>query len=375
MLLGLIMKLLYIQDILEFGGINRISSVKQNYLINKNYEIINLCMADKKNNISDYKYDDKIKFKSLYTSDFDRFLSIPIIGRLIRFIYYRFNFLKILLQINPDIIITTRDYIEPLTIILLTFWKKRILEFHGSLTLSEIENVSLNRRLRYLIKYRFYNLVTLTYEDKKIRESNFGGKYYVIPNPNYFIPDKLSNLKEKNVVSIGRYNFQKGYDLLIPKWKKVSELYPSWKLNIYGKGEQRDFLHQLICDNKLENQVILCGPTNDLNTVFHKSSIFVMSSRFEGFPLVIPESMSYGVPCVSLKCPAGPSEIISDGEDGFLAENSDFDDLINKVILLIKDESVRIKMGKKASENIKRYSIENIMTMWEELFYKIRNGK
>jgi glycosyltransferase involved in cell wall biosynthesis len=112
----------------------------------------------------------------------------------------------------------------------------------------------------------------------------------------------------------------------------------------------------------------LIGATKNIAEEFSKSSIFVLSSRFEGFGLVLAEAMSCGLPCVSFDCPFGPRDIITDGEDGFLVENGNIEALSKSIEQLIADENLRKSMGEKAIINVARYDSSNIMNRWEKLF-------
>ena len=97
-----------------------------------------------------------------------------------------------------------------------------------------------------------------------------------------------------------------------------------------------------------------------------------MSSRYEGFPMVLPEAMACGVPCVSFDAPCGPAEIISDGEDGFITPVGDVQGLAEKLSLLMSDDDLRIKMGKNARRNVMRYSVDRIMKQWVDLFEALK---
>ncbi|MEG1616804.1 MAG: glycosyltransferase family 4 protein [Bacteroidales bacterium] len=363
------MKILYIQDWFAFGGINRVTSCKENYLISKGFEVHNLCMDDRPNAISDYFYDPEIIMHSLYKDDFDQYLKIPLLGRIIRFILFRYKFISVIKSIKPDLIVTVRDYIEPLTVILFTRKIPRILEFHCVL-LDRISPIySFREWCRLNFKYPFYTLVSLTQRDREKREKILRQPIYVIPNPIY-LKSECSNLEDKIVISLGRFHPQKGYDLLIPAWIKVAKKHPDWQLYIYGKGDEKEKYRRLIQQNNLSDQVFLKDPVENVSEVLLKSSIYVMSSRYEGFGLVLSEAMQCGVPCVSVDCEAGPSEIIKDGIDGFVVPTLDMDLLTDRICKLIQDDELRKKMGRNASFNIQRYKIDDVMKTWIDLFNK-----
>ncbi len=148
-----------------------------------------------------------------------------------------------------------------------------------------------------------------------------------------------------------------------------------WKLDIFGEGEDYDFLQQLILSKKLEHAITINPPTENIILEYLNSSVYVMSSRYEGFGMVLVEAMSCGLPCISFDCPDGPAEIIQNNEDGVIVENGNISLLAEKIKLLIHDEKFRIKIGKKAKENVKRFSPNIIMKEWNNLFQQLTSNQ
>lgn len=175
-------------------------------------------------------------------------------------------------------------------------------------------------------------------------------------------------LKAKRVVTIGRYAYQKGYDLLLQAWAEVEKHYPDWSLDIYGMGDQTSY-RQLMSDLGIDaRRCRLNGPVEDVVKTYTDSSVFVLSSRFEGFGLVLVEAMACGLPVVSFDCPAGPDEIITDGVDGLLVPSGDVHSLAGKLMTLMSDEDLRKRLGQQARQSARRYEMAAIATQWKDLF-------
>lgn len=207
--------------------------------------------------------------------------------------------------------------------------------------------------------------VVLTNEDAR----NWIGfdNVIVIPNPIAHFPSVISNCTSKHAIAVGRYTWQKGFDLLIDSWKYVHSKHPEWVLDIYGPGNSEAYQKQVEYEG-LETVVKCHKADSDIYGRYAESSIFILSSRYEGFGLVIVEAMATGLPVVSFRCPCGPEDIISDGVNGILVENGNTIKLAESICSLIEDEQVRKTMGLRGVENAKRFREDSIMQKWIELF-------
>ncbi len=196
----------------------------------------------------------------------------------------------------------------------------------------------------------------------------------MIYNPVSFESVDKAVLDQKKVLAIGRFAYQKGFDILINLWKNVDVKHPDWTLDIYGDGADKEKYSHLIAQLGLQDKVTLFPATSQVRETMLKYSILCFPSRYEGFGLVLAEAMECGLPCVAFDCPSGPAEIIRDGEDGFLVNLGDGDAYINRVNRLIENPQLRKDMGKLAYSNIKRFSLDNIMSQWVALFENLLNN-
>jgi glycosyltransferase involved in cell wall biosynthesis len=209
------------------------------------------------------------------------------------------------------------------------------------------------------------------------------------------IPDPITILREKGtvnserfaaagkrgvgvnrVVTIGRYAYQKGYDLLLQAWAELSRIRElenseEWTLDIFGQGDQADYRQLMTYLGIDTNRCHLNGPVEDVVKVYQNSSIFVLSSRFEGFGMVLVEAMACGLPVVSFDCPAGPDEIITDGVDGLLVPSGDVHALAEKLMVLMSDENLRRRLGQQARQTAQRYDMTVLVNQWTALFEKV----
>jgi glycosyltransferase involved in cell wall biosynthesis len=167
-------------------------------------------------------------------------------------------------------------------------------------------------------------------------------------------------------VAAGRLTNQKGFDRLIPAFAQVAREHPDWTLRIYGSGPHRARLQRSILERGLYNNVRLMGRANNMGEEFAKASIYVMSSRFEGFPMVLLEAMSKGLAVVTFDCPRGPSDLITPGEDGLLVPNGDIDGLAQGLLHLVEDEERRRSLGAAAVRTAGRYDAESVGRQWDD---------
>ncbi|MGL5153027.1 MAG: glycosyltransferase family 4 protein [Clostridium sp.] len=217
-------------------------------------------------------------------------------------------------------------------------------------------------------------LATLTNDDTEDYKKLFQDtdlKIVKLTNSLPIFEGRKSTLDNKTIIAAGRLVPQKGFDMLIEACEEIVEKAPDWRIKIFGSGPDKQMLTEMIQEKRLYNNVILMGPTQDMEEELCKSSIYALSSRFEGFGMVIIEAMQCGVPVVSFDCPKGPSEIIENNVDGILVENGDVKGFSKGLLELINNDEKRKSMGEKGLENVARYSIEEIGKLWIDLLNEI----
>ena len=193
----------------------------------------------------------------------------------------------------------------------------------------------------------------------------------IIPNSMPFFPEQASSCENKQVIFVGRFSEQKGLNYLMKTWEGVYKKHKDWTLHMYGEGEQKAILLNLIEEAGLTDAVVVHEPTRQIMEKYQESSIFLLTSRFEGLPMVLIEAQACGLPIVSFNCPWGPADIIKNGEDGFLVEYLNTDEATEKVCLLIEDTELRKRMGKQARINVQRYRRDRVMKQWTDLFTQL----
>lgn len=211
-------------------------------------------------------------------------------------------------------------------------------------------------------------LVVLTDADKAAWEKAGCTNVTVIPNPCSLDGQKVSikSAKSKTILAVGRLHEQKGFDLLLQAWKPIEKTYSDWSLRIVGEGPKRAELEAQIESQGLK-RVVLAGATNNVLDEYEAASIFVLSSRYEGFSLVLAEAMWCGTPCVSFDCPHGPAELLAD-DRGWLVPNGDIAELTAQIAYALSHPEEALKRAQKAQSFAQTtYSEAAIMPQWVQL--------
>ncbi len=218
-------------------------------------------------------------------------------------------------------------------------------------------------------------VVTLTERDAENYRRKFGAKNAVcIYNPTTFQRKKAADLSQKNVLAVGRLSKEKGFDLLLDIWNKTYPKNKEWKLRILGDGPLKAELEQKIAKLKLGDSVKLVPFTKNIEKEYEKASIFTLTSRREGFGLVIVESMTLGVPVISFDCETGPREIIDHNKTGILVPTLNVEIFADELDKLMKDEKKRNSLAQNGLKKAENFSVDKIINQWEKLLEEIKDS-
>lgn len=238
-------------------------------------------------------------------------------------------------------------------------------------TLEHVSFVSRPKNVQFLSQLfykRIDQVVTLTQNDK-VQFDQFHSNVLVIPNFSPFPISATRHNDSKQIVTIGRLTDQKNHIHLLKAWKEIYNLIPDWKLNIYGEGEHLQCLTDYIEQNSLQN-VFLKGVTSNVQKVYEQSAFFVMSSKYEGLPMVLIEAQSFGLPIVSYNCPYGPSDVISSNKNGLLVEDQNIQKLADAILKLASSPDLLQKFSQNSLLNAANYQPEQILQMWIDKVFK-----
>ena len=373
------MKLVYIfSSFAAKGGTERIFCDKMNWLAEvAGYEIV-FVTYEQGNHPFAYPLSNKIRHVDLNTRFFTT-STMPLLKR-IRSIFtlprlFKHRLQELLDEIQPDVVVST-TYALPLFREILSQPYRHVVESHVCyyqlLLQKKFTHISwLDRKIaRHLLEMlkRCEKVVVLTHKDAACWKGydNIEVIHNVVTN----YPEKITDVvdRPKRIIAVGRLHAQKGFDLLIQSWQLIAARHPDWQLVVYGHGGDLQKLQQQLEKAGLTSSMTFAGATDNIYKEYQDSAFYVMSSRYEGWGLVLVEAMSCGLPCVSFDCPYGPSDIIRDGEDGFLVENGNIQQLAEKMELLINNKELRERLGVRARLNAARFTSDNIMPQWTKLF-------
>ena len=208
---------------------------------------------------------------------------------------------------------------------------------------------------------RFDKFIVLTEEDKGYWGNPENA--VVIPNPLPFTVREPASLDSRRIAAVGRLCYQKSFDRLLEAWRIVSPQVPGWTLSIFGDGEERENLKRLAEGLPVTFE----GNVTDHEKIYRDTSLIVLTSRYEGLPMVLIEAQAYGIPAVSFDCKCGPSDIISNGENGILVKEGDVEGFAAAMLSLLNNPDKLHSMGRAAFAGASRWSSEKIISEWMHL--------
>ena len=348
------------------GGMERALALKANWLAVHGHKIV-VITTDQRGLPSAFQMHPSIEFRDLGIN-YDANNGASFASKLLQYpfkqIKHRCALANVLHEIKPDITISM--FCNDASFLpRIKDGSRKVLEIHFSrfkkLQYGRKGLWALADRWRYRadarIAARYDRFVVLTEEDRGYWEGL--DNIEVIPNARSFSFEVPSTCSSHQVLAVGRYNYQKGFDMLLEAWKKIDTT--GWKLRIAGSGE----------DLGAVPANVITGPSADIKKEYINSSIFAMSSRYEGLPMVLLEAQAAGLPIVSFQCKCGPKDIVEPGVSGYLVAEGDTSALAAKIKELMDDEELRRKMGSAAFKASERYDIQSIMNKWTDLFQRL----
>ena len=382
------MKIAYIYPaFINIGGADKIIISKANYMAERwGYEVY--LITDSQNGLEPFfPLSEKVHLVDIDISFFQQYQYGPL-KRLMVYLRlmrkYKRALTQTLAQIRPDIVISTFSRDAKFVNLYKRYAKAAIAEVHTTKkNIRALPNLRLKggvyKLLAAYIEHqlnasakKFDEVVVLnTLEEELWRPVR---PVRVINNAVQYYPEEDNPLLAKSVIYVGRAEYEKAPDRLVEVWRLVAQRHPDWTLRMFCTGAMLDELKAKVQEYGIEQQVLFMPPTKDMEHEYMNSSLCVLTSRYEGFPVVLQEAMGCGLPCVSFNCPSGPRYIISDGEDGFLVDDGGIAAFAEKVCLLMDDEDLRQRFGRSAKEHMGRYSKEVIMGQWQDLFQQLTKG-
>lgn len=376
----------FLPHLREHGGMGRVLNIKANYLADVlNYNVTIITYRQHTSPIC-FDYSPNIKFVHLDLDDptfrlhtlsfFERRKQLKNFMNL-----YRSEVTNYLLANPTDVAISMFLGAENKFLCDIPDRSRKVLEFHLSFTVTRFASIRAKgafwnfRNYISVLKLKkqisqFDQIVVLTEEDAALWQTMFS-KVYVISNPLTIQIKKKAALQNKAAIAVGRLVHEKGFDLLIDSWTIVHQNHPDWVLHIYGDGPLENDLRKKVLQKNLQDHIFIHAAVSNIGDKYSENSLFVLSSRQEGFPLVLLEAMSAGLPCVAYNCKSGPAQLLNNGENGILVEAQDITALSQAISLLIQNPSLCQQYAAKAQLSAQDYSLPRVMGHWTSLFQNL----
>ena len=375
------MKIVYcISAMFKSGGIERVIANKVNYLVNHGYEAC-IITTDQAGRPDFFPIDERVERVDLGLN-YDQFDELSPWKR-----YWKTYQLRSqhkarleaeLKRLHADITVSVWRQ-EASFLPDLKDGSRKILELHSAKATAELMHPAESKLRRFIgrlrvvqqerVAARYDRFVILTHEEKPLWKGF--SNLRVIPNALPFSPQKRADVSAKHLIAVGRMEYQKNFPELLQIWSRVAPGFPEWQLHLYGSGWMLDGLKRQAKELGIASQVSFEGAVSDMETAYASSSVYLMTSHYEGLPMVLLEAQSVGLPAVSYMCPSGPRDIITDGKDGFLVGQYDQVAFAERLRTLMQDEELRRSMGQAAEVASHRYDLDVIMPQWLSLFNEL----
>lgn len=368
------MKILYCTNQLStHGGIERMLSQKINFLLQQNKDEVFLATFEQLGMPDVYALDDKLaRFDLGINYHKNRSYFHP--KNLVKILKHYFRLRRLIKKIKPEIIVSISYTPEQFFLPYIQKQIPKIKELHSSGVVVGIsgrkEKKSIKDNLTNIFK-RYDALVVLNKDEIPYFD---GCKTVVIPNFTDFKVDSPKHIKrDKTVIAAGRIAPVKQFQELIHIWNMIHTEFPEWQFKLFGDGEPKLMaeLQELIQIYNLESCFLLMPSTTNLQAELEKASIYAMTSATECFPMVLLEAQVSGLPIVSYNCPFGPRNIIANEFNGYLTLQNNREDFANSLSKLMYDENKRNYLGENARQSVMRFSKENVMAQWDDLFNQL----
>jgi GalNAc-alpha-(1->4)-GalNAc-alpha-(1->3)-diNAcBac-PP-undecaprenol alpha-1,4-N-acetyl-D-galactosaminyltransferase len=364
------MKLTLVSSSLNVGGAERVMSILANYWAANGWQITILTFDDGAEPPF-YDLDRRIDLQPLGIRSQDGFkFSVSSVSYNLR----RIQVLKqAIVASQPDLVISFVNTTNILTLLACRGLKvKTIVSEHVHPTFGQLNKAT---QLLQKLTYQQADLVTVQTHAALSFFPIDRYKTFVIPNP-VVLPDSEpieSQLytDDRHLLAIGKLIPQKGFDLAIKAFAQVAERYPEWTLTILGEGEMRSELEKLCLELDLEDRVFMPGVVKNIDAHLRKADIFILPSRFEGFPVTLCEAMACGVPVIASNCLSGPREIVHDGIDGMLVKPDNVSALAIGMSQLMSDPGKRQYFSHHAPKVLDRFGVEPVAAIWHRAIEQV----
>ncbi len=355
---------------LSCGGAERVMSIMANYWVAKGYQITLMTFVDR-SQTPFYKLDSRINYQPLNIAQNSDNPIEAIINNYQRIIKLR----KAITNSEPDVVISFMTQANVQTLLATRGLKIPTIISERNVTLDS----TLGTAWKQIRKWTYLLSDTLVVQTKHSLDyvpSQWKSCIRIISNPVILPPVNTDSaptqlLSPNSLIVVGRLEYQKGLDLLLKAFAQLKDSYPQWTLTILGEGSLRSELENLRDELGLKERVFLPGKKQNLYQYLKQAKIFILSSRYEGFPNALCEAMACGLPVIATDCPCGPREIIRDGVDGILVPNEDVSALAAAIIHLISDEEEQKRLATHAPEVSERFSLEKVMKSWEIIIKEV----